>query len=191
VSLQTASLPQPQASSRVTARSCAVAPEEQAAPPVGGLYRSLWVSLLLTLNPALQFTAFDQARRRLLARRSGGAGKSVELSALDAFLLGAASKALATMLTYPAIRGKVLLQTGRGAPGGGVGETLRAVVLQEGPPGLYRGLPAQLLKTVLVAALQLMVKEKSFGTAYLLVCRVQEARLRGKQRRLKILKDKR
>jgi hypothetical protein len=57
--------------------------------------------------------------------------------------------------------------------------TARGVVAAEGYGGLYRGLRAQLLKTVLVAALQLMVKEKSFGAAYLAVAHVQEARAKG------------
>jgi adenine nucleotide transporter 17 len=136
-----------------------------------------------------QFTAFDQARRRLL---SGAAAGRAELSAAEAFVLGAASKALATALTYPAIRTKVLMQTmqgGGGDAGGahppGLLATARAVARREGAAGLYRGLRAQLLKTVLVAALQLMVKEKSFGAAYLAVAHVQEARLKAAARRTK------
>ena len=104
-------------------------------------------------------------------------------------MLGAASKALATALTYPAIRTKVLMQTlqGGAAAGGahppGLLATARTVARREGAAGLYRGLRAQLLKTVLVAALQLMVKEKSFGAAYLAVAHVQEARLKAAARR--------
>ena len=116
------------------------------------------------------------------------AGRS-ELSAAEAFVLGAASKALATSLTYPAIRAKVLLQTHQDAPDAPPGAAppgllaiTRRVVQRDGAGGLYRGLQAQLLKTVLVAALQLMVKEKSFGAAYLAVAHVQGARLKAAQR---------
>lgn len=138
-----------------------------------GLYRSLWASLLLTCNPALQFTAFEQARRRVLAPRPGG-----QLSAAEAFVLGALSKALATGLTYPLIRAKVLLQAARpGAPASLAG-TAAGVVGAEGLGGLYRGLGVQLAKTVAVAALQLMVKEQAFGAAYLAVQRAQAARQR-------------
>ena len=106
-------------------------------------------------------------------------------------MLGAASKALATSLTYPAIRAKVLLQTHQDAPGAppadgarppGLLATARRVVQRDGAGGLYRGLRAQLLKTVLVAALQLMVKEKSFGAAYLAVAHVQGVRLKAAER---------
>ena len=148
--------------------------EDAAAPPPErlGLYRSLWVSLLLTCNPALQFTAFDQARRALLARRAGG---GVELSAMDAFVLGAASKALATTLTYPAIRAKVVLQTGGASSLLGAA---RGLVAAEGRGWFHRGLQAQLFKTVLVAALQLMIKEKSYRSAYFLVMKLEERRMR-------------
>ena len=104
----------------------------------------------------------------------------------DAFLLGALSKALATALTYPAIRAKVLLQTappGTPAASAGLLATAARIRAAEGAAGLYRGLPAQLLKTVLVAALQLTIKEKAFGAAYLAVAHVQQARLTHAARR--------
>ena len=135
-----------------------------------------------------QCTAFVQARRHL---RSAATAGRPELSAAEAFVLGAASKALATSLTYPAIRAKVLLQTHQDEPGAppaggarppGLLATARRVVQRDGAGGLYRGLRAQLLKTVLVAALQLMVKEKSFGAAYLAVAHVQGARLKAAER---------
>ena len=129
--------------------------------------------------PSSQFTAFDHIRRRLLAARGG---PKPELTALDAFVLGAASKAFATVLTYPAIRAKVLIQTGRSGCSTLV-EAGSRVVQQEGPGGLYRGLRAQLLKTVLVSALQLMVKEKSFGAAYAMVRAAKEGHERRVARR--------
>ena len=97
---------------------------------------------------------------------------------MDAFALGAASKAFATMLTYPAIRAKVLLQTGRSSSDSVLG-TMRGVVRTEGAAGLYKGMPAQLLKTVMVAALMLMVKEKTFGAAFVAVAYVQAKRHPG------------
>ena len=143
-----------------------------------------WLLLTRRALHHTQFTAFDQIRRRLLAIRvasSPGVKASMELSALDAFVLGAASKGFATALTYPAIRAKVLIQTGRS----GCDTLMEAgaqVIAQEGMGGLYRGLRAQLLKTVLVSALQLMVKEKSFGAAYAMVRSFKEA---GERRALR------
>jgi hypothetical protein len=58
----------------------------------------------------LQYTAFDQFKQRILHRqRRKNAGSAednsgVALSAFSAFLLGAVSKSIATVLTYPLIR---------------------------------------------------------------------------------------
>ena len=163
------------------------------------LYSGVGASLLLTVNPAIQHTCFEQARRRVIgglrrraARRNGGVGakKIAELSVSDAFVLGAASKAVATFITYPLVRAKVLAKaperrdvsrkrrdvSRKGAPppaerfrGKSLPAVMRGVVETEGAAGLYKGLQAQLLKTVLVAAFSLTVKEKSFRTAMLVV----------------------
>ena len=163
------------------------------------LYSGVGASLLLTVNPAIQYTCFEQARRRVIgglqrraARKNGGAGakKIAELSVSDAFVLGAASKAVATFITYPLVRAKVLAKaperrdvsrkrrdvSRKGAPppaerfrGKSLPAVMRGVVETEGAAGLYKGLQAQLLKTVLVAAFSLTVKEKSFRTAMLVV----------------------
>ena len=165
----------------------------------GRLYGGVGASLLLTVNPAIQHTCFEQARRRVIGglrrravRRNAGVGekkKIAELSVSDAFVLGAASKAIATFITYPLVRAKVLAKAPertdagkrrdarKGASrvaaerfrGKSLPAVMRGVVETEGPAGLYKGLQAQLLKTVLVAAFSLTVKEKSYRTAMLLV----------------------
>ena len=171
-----------------------------AASEWGRLYSGVGASLLLTVNPAIQYTCFEQARRRVIgglqrraARKNGGPGakKIAELSVSDAFVLGAASKAVATFITYPLVRAKVLakaperkdasgkrrehLRKEKSAPraesfrGKSLPAVMRGVVETEGAAGLYKGLQAQLLKTVLAAAFSLTVKEKSFRTAMLVV----------------------
>lgn len=70
-------------------------------------FDGLGISLLLTSNPAIQYTVFDQLKQRLLKEKQNklDAGSSPEaLSAFSAFVLGAISKSIATFLTYPAIR---------------------------------------------------------------------------------------
>ncbi|CAA3008792.1 peroxisomal adenine nucleotide carrier 1 [Olea europaea subsp. europaea] len=69
-------------------------------------YDGLGISLLLTSNPAIQYTVFDQLKVRLLKQKQNKmeTGSSPEaLSAFSAFVLGALSKSIATVLTYPAI----------------------------------------------------------------------------------------
>ena len=143
------------------------------------LYSGIGASLMLTINPAIQYTVFEQLRQRVIAsltKRAVRRGKKpvVELSASDAFVLGATSKAIATFITYPLIRAKVLAKTkrfeGRSIPG-----TISDVARMEGAAGLYKGLEAQLLKTVLASAFTLTIKEKSFRTAMLVVLLVNRA----------------
>ncbi|XP_057538824.1 peroxisomal adenine nucleotide carrier 1-like isoform X2 [Amaranthus tricolor] len=67
-------------------------------------FDGLGISLLLTANPSIQYTIFDQLKNRLLKTNSRKSDSSPQaLSASAAFLLGALSKTIATCLTYPAI----------------------------------------------------------------------------------------
>ncbi|CAL5337732.1 unnamed protein product [Camellia sinensis] len=70
-------------------------------------FDALGISLLLTTNPSIQYTVFDQLKQRLqrgqLSKKLGTESSSDSLSAVSAFVLGAVSKCIATCLTYPAI----------------------------------------------------------------------------------------
>jgi len=133
-------------------------------------YAALGPSLFLSINPGLQYAIFDQVKGVLMRRRAaranaaaggGGRGKGgTSLSAFDAFILGAISKCIATVVTYPAIRGKVVCQSVHGSKYAGLADAMTKIVQSEGSSGLYKGLPQQLTKTVLSAAIGLMLKEK-------------------------------
>ncbi|CAN0856632.1 Peroxisomal adenine nucleotide carrier 1 [Linum grandiflorum] len=146
-------------------------------------FDGLGISLLLTSNPAIQYTVFDQLKQRLLKRKlkeKSGADSSPEtLSALTAFVLGAGTKCIATTFTYPAIRCKVMLQAAE-SDENGTAEVLpkdkrtisgatRAIWKREGLSGFFKGLLAQHLKTILSSALLLMVKEKITNTTWVLI----------------------
>ncbi|KAF5736837.1 peroxisomal adenine nucleotide carrier 1-like [Tripterygium wilfordii] len=146
-------------------------------------FDGLSISLLLTSNPAIQYTVFDQLKRRLLEKRlsgKSGVDSSPEaLSALSAFMLGAVSKCIATCLTYPAIRCKVMLQAAESDENGTnvaqqktkktIPGVLYAIWKREGLLGFFKGLRAQILKTVLSSALLLMIKEKVTKTTWVLM----------------------
>lgn len=150
--------------------------EQEEEAPQGAkpsLYAGLSVSLLLSLNPGIQYAVFEELKGRLLrlgppppgagvgrGRGSPSAPPPRTLSAAEAFCVGALSKCAATLLTYPAIRAKVLCQSAGGERYGGALGAAGAVLRAEGPGGLYKGLSPQLLKTVLSAAVGLMLKEK-------------------------------
>ncbi|RVW53482.1 Peroxisomal adenine nucleotide carrier 1 [Vitis vinifera] len=132
-------------------------------------FDGLGISLLLTTNPAIQ-------RNQNITEK----GSSPEaLSALSAFMLGAISKSIATFLTYPAIRCKVMIQAAdtsddeaKKAPQKShktVHGVLYAIWKREGVPGFFKGLQAQILKTVLSSALLLMIKEKIAAGTWVLI----------------------
>ncbi|XP_072983377.1 peroxisomal adenine nucleotide carrier 1-like [Typha latifolia] len=139
-------------------------------------FDGLGISLLLTSNPAIQYTVFDQLKQKLLLRRSmndlpsTGNSSPAALSAFSAFILGAISKSVATLLTYPAIRCKVMIQAADPEDGDNkagqpkspktMTDALFAIWNKEGIAGFFKGLEAQILKTVLSSALLLMIKEK-------------------------------
>ncbi|KAJ0523372.1 putative mitochondrial carrier domain superfamily [Helianthus annuus] len=141
----------------------------------GEAFDGLGISILLTINPAIQYTAFDQLKQRLL---EGQQGNPQQLSALTAFLLGAASKCAATCLTYPAIRCKVMIQAAESEDDTyeeaevkarkTVSGALYAIWKKEGLLGFFKGLKAQILKTVLSAAFLLMIKEKITKSTWVL-----------------------
>lgn len=150
-----------------------------------GLWRGLLPSLVLTSNPALQFMAFDTimeaAARRQGATTPPGAG--------TVFCLAALAKAFALCVTYPLIRTKVVMMarhkpeeapqeaTTAAEPSAAATQRLRRsmahvlsfIVHTEGVLGLYRGLGAQLTKTVLGAALVMLLKERLTSTMQRLV----------------------
>ncbi|KAG7996323.1 hypothetical protein I3843_01G153700 [Carya illinoinensis] len=147
-------------------------------------FDGLGISLLLTSNPSIQYTVFDQLKQRLLkgklSQKTGTESSPEALSAFSAFMLGAVSKCVATCLTYPAIRCKVMIQAAESDEDGGnqeaeqktqktVSGAVYAVWKREGLLGFFKGLNAQILKTVLSSALLLMIKEKITKTTWVLM----------------------
>ncbi|XP_065863388.1 peroxisomal adenine nucleotide carrier 1-like [Euphorbia lathyris] len=146
-------------------------------------FDGLGISLLLTSNPSIQYTVFDQLKHRLLkqqqqlSRASDKDSSPEALSAFTAFVLGAVSKCIATCVTYPAIRCKVMLQAADSEENGvedsekpkTVSGAIYGIWKREGLFGFFKGLPAQNLKTILSSALLLMIKEKITKTTWILI----------------------
>uniref|UniRef100_A0A7C9EUR3 Uncharacterized protein n=1 Tax=Opuntia streptacantha TaxID=393608 RepID=A0A7C9EUR3_OPUST len=146
-------------------------------------FDGLGISLLLTTNPSIQYTVFDQLKNRLLksrlANKTDSNSSPEALSASAAFLLGALSKTIATCLTYPAIRCKVVIQASESEAEKSSGNKSKAkktisrvaynIWKNEGIPGFFKGLEAQILKTVLSSALLLMIKEKITKTTWVIM----------------------
>ncbi|KAL6188733.1 hypothetical protein ACLB2K_040124 [Fragaria x ananassa] len=164
-------------------------------------FDGLGISLLLTSNPSIQYTLFDQLKQKLLigqlSKQTGTESSPEALSAFSAFALGAVSKCIASCVTYPAIRCKVMIQTADDDKEGSnevqekshktkktVSDAFYAIWRREGPLGFFKGLQAQILKTVLSSALLLMIKEKITRTTWVLLIALKRF-LFLKQSRLK------
>ncbi|XP_014524183.1 peroxisomal adenine nucleotide carrier 1 [Vigna radiata var. radiata] len=146
-------------------------------------YDGLAISILLTTNPSIQYTAYDQLKQRILkgniSNRTGTKSSPEALSAFSAFVLGAVSKCAATCLTYPAIRCKVMIQAAESDDDKSteaerkaqrtISGALYTIWKREGVLGFFKGLQAQILKTVLSSALLLMVKEKIAKSTWILM----------------------
>lgn len=147
-------------------------------------------SLVLVSNPSINFTVFDKLKLRLQTSKMAAANgtRLASLTAWEAFMLAAVAKAIATVLTYPVIRAKVLMQAQKkqlasqqaAAPsadpahphhhhhhhhhpsdvGSSMLQVLRRIGELEGPSGYFKGCSAQLFNTVLKSALLLMTKEQ-------------------------------
>ncbi|KAK4936310.1 ADP/ATP carrier protein [Elasticomyces elasticus] len=123
-----------------------------------GLWRGLKASLVLCVNPAITYGAYQRLKEIIYP------GK-VRLRPHEAFLLGALSKSLATLTTQPLIVAKVGLQSRppparEGKPFKSFGEVLAYIVEHEGPWALFKGIGPQLLKGLLVQGFLMMTKER-------------------------------
>jgi len=111
--------------------------------------------LFLSLSPSLTNTIFTQVKNILLKARSKPNGV---LGAGESFLIGAISRAIATILIFPFIRAKIVMQAEKTM---GVKECLDQVYKEGGWKNLYRGLNAELVRGVFSSAVTLMLKERS------------------------------
>ncbi|OGM45543.1 peroxisomal carrier protein [Aspergillus bombycis] len=123
-----------------------------------GLWRGLKASLILVVNPAITYGAYQRLKEVLFKGRNN-------LKPWEAFLLGALSKAMATIATQPLIVAKVGLQSrpppGReGKPFKTFGEVMRYIIQNEGALSLFKGIGPQILKGLLVQGLLMMTKER-------------------------------
>ncbi|CAK7563769.1 MAG: ADP/ATP carrier protein [Sporothrix epigloea] len=125
---------------------------------VTGLWRGLKASLVLVINPAITYGAYERLKRVLFPDKTN-------LRAWEAFVLGALSKTLATITTQPLIVAKVGLQSKPPPSRNGKAfqsfiEVMQFIVAHEGPLGLFKGIGPQILKGLLVQGILMMTKER-------------------------------
>lgn len=147
-------------------------------------YKGISAYFLLALKPALQYTVYEQVKTAFLKSKT-----RKTLSAAEAFLLGMVARTVATVLVFPFLRAKVLMQTQKQLQAtkdeqqqqqqeqGGMTWLANTTALDilwnqwqsKGLPGIFQGLGPELTRGVLSAALMLMIKERVAGTVHLLL----------------------
>jgi len=122
------------------------------------LWSGTFPSIVLVSNPAIHFMVYENLKRYLLHQ-----SKSSELSSLSYFIIGAIAKAIATTSTYPLqviqARLRAGLYTGMDK-WSSIVNLLKDIIQKNGIQGLYKGLEAKLLQTILMSALMFMTYEK-------------------------------
>jgi len=148
---------------------------------VTGLWLGIKPGLVLTVNPAITYGVFERIKGAVLAARESVGDINTSLGPGLSFALGAASKSLATVVTYPYIMAKVRIQTRMKDADEGENDTLPPQAANESPKrrqnegavdilarvlrtegflGWYKGMGAQILKAVLSQGVLFMSKEQ-------------------------------
>jgi len=115
---------------------------------ITALWNGLVPSLMLVINPAIQFAVYEAVKRKIKMK-----------STISFFLLGAFAKAVATVLTYPVQLAQQRQRIGQNSQMG-VAALLLSIVKRSGPSALFQGMEAKLLQTILTAALFFTSYEK-------------------------------
>ena len=122
-----------------------------------GLWRGLLPSLVLVSNPTIQYFSYERMKHMLLAPRMALRGDARGLSGWEVFWLGAVSKAITTLATYPTIVVKSRLQVS----GGRLGVSLvKRMWREEGLSSFYRGLSSKIFQTVLNSAIMFYLQSR-------------------------------
>ncbi|KAJ5573420.1 uncharacterized protein N7459_007847 [Penicillium hispanicum] len=144
-----------------------------------GLWRGLKASLILVVNPAITYGAYQRLKDIFFPGKNN-------LKPWEAFFLGAMSKALATIATQPLIVAKVGLQSRpppsrQGKPFKTFGEVMKYIINNEGALSLFKGIGPQIMKGLLVQGLLMMTKERMellFIALFAYLQRIKKEKLR-------------
>ncbi|KAL8738613.1 MAG: hypothetical protein Q9181_000609 [Wetmoreana brouardii] len=144
-----------------------------------GLWRGLKASLILVINPAITYGAYQRLRVLLFSGKAN-------MRLWESFFLGAMSKGLATIVTQPLIVAKVGLQSRppparKGKPFESFLEVISFLIDHEGPMALFKGLAPQIAKGILVQGLLMMTKERMeilFIVLFTYLRKVRDTKLR-------------
>jgi len=131
-----------------------------------GLYSGLSAYYILCVTPAITNTIFSQIKEMVL---SGRTSKVAALTTGEAFVYGGLARAISTMLMYPFLMAKTVLQSAKKKKGDEpAGPELSAVgvimdvIKKQGFLACYSGLSTELTRGVISQAVTMMFKERIY-----------------------------
>jgi len=130
---------------------------------VTGLYSGWTAYIVLCLKPAITYALFDFLKKYLLAQKKKKGQSASSLTALEAFVVGAIARGVATIAVFPYTRAKVIVKSTKAVEGKApptIAGTVAQIIRDEGFLSLYQGCAPEVGRGVLSAALMLMAKEK-------------------------------
>ena len=132
---------------------------------LAGLYRGFLPSLILTSNPAIQLTAYDQLAAFMVRRRARSLQRDVartKLTSIEYFLLGALAKAISTVITYPyqVVKSRQQADFTKTEEALSMMDVMCTMLRKEGAASFTQGMGAKLVQTCLTAAVTFATYEK-------------------------------
>nr|XP_004039368.1 mitochondrial carrier protein, putative [Ichthyophthirius multifiliis]EGR34064.1 mitochondrial carrier protein, putative [Ichthyophthirius multifiliis] len=121
---------------------------------INSLFRGLSASLILVINPIIQFIAYEYLKARL------SQSQIIKSKFLLFFICGAISKAIATFITYPYQVIRTFQHIDKNKKFLSISDILKSIYQQQGFSGFFKGLTPKLQQTVLNSAFMLAFYEK-------------------------------
>ncbi|EYU32812.1 hypothetical protein ABFS82_14G048100 [Erythranthe guttata] len=141
---------------------------------VAGFWKGIIPTLIMVCNPSIQFMIYESLLKRLRSKRSANKQGSVNVTALEFFLVGAVAKLGATVCTYPLLVVKSRLQAKQEIGGNislrysGTLDAIVKMIRYEGLRSFYKGMSTKIVQSVFAASVLFMVKEELVKTYALL-----------------------
>jgi adenine nucleotide transporter 17 len=129
---------------------------------ISGFYPGIYTQIVWALKPAIEYAVFEQIKRMLLKGRTANA---MVLGAFEAFFYGGVARAVATIITFPGNRAKMIMQGLKNSKDTTFAIELQKVIDEDGIAGLYNGIGPEIGRGVFSSAIKMMVKERIFLVA--------------------------
>jgi len=124
-------------------------------PHSPGVSPGLLASIVLCSNPAIQFVSYERLKRY-------HAGRRVKITQVEAFVMGAIAKAIATIVTYPyqVVQSRLRMQENQSTS---PQACLWDIIENEGVIGLFSGMGTKMIQTVLNSAIMFAIYEPLYA----------------------------